>query len=133
MRRILSSAAREGRGVMRAATATHRRLRDLLTVIVVATVGVDLVCAILAFLFERHASGTEIHTFGSAIFWTTTQLLSVSSQLKNPISAPARVLDVFMEAYAISAIAALAGSIGSFLQKRGDELSEDAKRAVKRA
>jgi hypothetical protein len=133
MRRILSSAAREWRDVMRATTATHRRLRDLLTVIVVATVGVDLVCAILAFVFERHASETEIHTFGSAIFWTTTQLLTVSSQLKNPISAPARVLDVFMEAYAISVIAALAGAIGSFLQKRGDELSQDAKRAVKRA
>jgi uncharacterized membrane protein len=133
MRRILSSAAREWRDVMRAATATHRRLRDLLTVIVVATVGVDLVCAILAFLFERHAAETEIHTFGSAIFWTTTQLLTVSSQLKNPISAPARVLDVFMEAYAISVIAVLAGAIGSFLRKRGDELSEDAKRAVKRA
>jgi uncharacterized membrane protein len=133
MRRILSSAAREWRDVMRAATATHRRLRDLLTVIVVATVGVDLVCAILAFLFERHAAETEIHTFGSAIFWTTTQLLTVSSQLKNPISAPARVLDVFMEAYAISVIAVLAGAIGSFLRKRGDELSEDAKRAVNRA
>jgi len=40
MRRILSSAVREVRDVMRAATATRRRLRDLLTVIVVATVGV---------------------------------------------------------------------------------------------
>ena len=133
MGRILSSAAREGRDVMRAATATHRRLRDLLTVIVVATVGVDIVCAILAFLFERHASETEIHTFGSAIFWTTTQLLTVSSQLKNPISAAGRILDVFMEAYAISVIAALAGAIGSFLQKRGEEISEDAARAAKRA
>jgi hypothetical protein len=132
MRRILGSAAREARNVMRASTATHRRLRDLLTVIVVATVGVDLVCAILAFLFERHASETEIHTFGSAIFWTTTQLLTVSSQLKNPISAPARVLDVFMEAYAISVIAALAGAIGSFLQKRGEELSEEVKGAARR-
>jgi len=118
---------------MRAATATHGRLRDLLTMIVVATAGVDLVCAILAFLFERHAAETEIHTFGSAIFWTTTQLLTVSSQLKNPISTPARVLDVFMEAYAISVIAALAGAIGSFLQKRGEELSEDVKGAAKRA
>jgi uncharacterized membrane protein len=133
MGRILGSAAREARYVMRAATPTHRRLRDLLTVILVATVGVDLVCAILAFLFERHASETEIHTFGSAIFWTTTQLLTVSSQLKNPISTPARILDVFMEAYAISVIAGLAGAIGSFLQKRGDELGEDVKGAAKRA
>jgi hypothetical protein len=30
-------------------------------------------------------------------------------------------------------IAVLAGAIGSFLRKRGDELSEDAKRAVNRA
>jgi uncharacterized membrane protein len=131
--RILSSAGREGRDVMRAATATHRRLRDLLIVIVVATLGVDLFCAILAFLFERHASETDIHTFGSAIFWTTTQLLTVSSQLKNPISASGRILDVFMEAYAISVIAVLAGAIGSFLQKRGEEISQDAARAAKRA
>jgi hypothetical protein len=133
MGRVLTSAAREWRDVMRAATATHRRLRDHLTVIVVATAGVDLVCAILAFLVERNAAETEIHTFGSAIFWTTTQLLTVSSQLKNPISAPGRVLDVFMEAYAISVIAALAGAIGSFLQKRGEEISEDVEGAAKRA
>jgi hypothetical protein len=133
MGRVLTSAAREWRDVMRAATATHRRLRDHLTVIVVATAGVDLVCAILAFLVERNAAETEIHTFGSAIFWTTTQLLTVSSQLKNPISAPGRVLDVFMEAYAISVIAALAGAIGSFLNKRGEEISEEVKGAAKRA
>jgi hypothetical protein len=133
MGRVLTSAAREWRDVMRAATATHRRLRDHLTVIVVATAGVDLVCAILAFLVERDAAETEIHTFGSAIFWTTTQLLTVSSQLKNPISAPGRVLDVFMEAYAISVIAALAGAIGSFLNKRGEEISEEVKGAAKRA
>jgi hypothetical protein len=133
MGRVLTSAAREWRDVRRAATATHRRLRDHLTVIVVATAGVDLVCAILAFLVERNAAETEIHTFGSAIFWTTTQLLTVSSQLKNPISAPGRVLDVFMEAYAISVIAALAGAIGSFLNKRGEEISEEVKGAAKRA
>jgi hypothetical protein len=119
---VLSSAAREFRDVLRAATATHRRLRDHLMTIAVATAGVDLLCAILAFLFERGSAQTEINTFGSAVFWTTTQLLTVSSQLKNPISAPGRVLDVFMEIYAITVIATLAGAIGSFLQKRGEEI-----------
>src|SRR3954447_25364327 len=109
------------RDVLGAATSTHRRLRDHLVVIVVATAGVDLVCAILAFLFEHHSSETAIDTFGSALFWTTTQLLTVSSQLKNPISTPGRVLDVFMEIYAISVIATLAAALGSFLQKRGEE------------
>jgi hypothetical protein len=37
------------------------------------------------------------------------------------------VLDVFMEAYAIIVIAALAGAFGSFIQKRGLELDAKAK------
>lgn len=90
--------------------------------IIVATVGIDLFCAIMAFLLERHSQQTEIKTFGSAVFWTTTQLLTVSSQIKNPISAGGRILDIFMEIYAITVIATLAGAIGSFLQKRGQEI-----------
>jgi hypothetical protein len=122
--RVLGSAAREFRDVLRAATATHRRLRDHLVTITVVTVGVDLLCAIAAFLLERHSQQTEIKTFGGAAFWTTTQLLTVSSSIKNPISAGGRILDVFMEIYAISVIASLAGAIGSFLQKRGEEIDD---------
>jgi hypothetical protein len=122
--RVLGSAARELRDVVRAATATHRRLRDQLVAIAVATVGIDLFCAIVAFLLERHSQQTEIKTVGSAAFWTTTQLLTVSSQIKNPISSGGRILDVFMEIYAITVIAGLAGAIGTFLQKRGEETKE---------
>lgn len=107
-----------------AATPTHRRLRDALVAIGVATLGIDLICAIAAFLLEHHAHQTEIKTFGSAAFWTTTQLLTVSSNIKNPISAGGRVLDIFMEIYAITVIATLAGAFGSFLQKRGQEIDE---------
>jgi hypothetical protein len=46
--RVLRSAAREVYDVVRAATATHRRLRDHLVAIVVATIGIDLLCAITA-------------------------------------------------------------------------------------
>jgi hypothetical protein len=56
----------------------------------------------LAYFLERHAAGTEIHTLGSAFFWTSTQLLTVSSQLKDPISFGGRALDIFMEVYAIT-------------------------------
>jgi hypothetical protein len=122
--RLLGSAAREFRDVLRGATATHRRLRDHLVTILTATVGIDMFCAIAAFLLERHSPQTEIHTIGSAVFWTTTQLLTVSSQIKNPISLGGRILDVFMEIYAISVIASLAGAIGSFLQKRGQEIDD---------
>jgi hypothetical protein len=122
--RALGSAAREFRDVLRAATATHRRLRDHLVTIAVTTVGVDVFCAVAAFLLERHSPQTEVKTFGSAAFWTTTQLLTVSSQIKNPISFGGRMLDVFMEIYAITVIATLAGAFGSFLQKRGQEIDE---------
>jgi len=122
---VLGSAAREFRDVLRAATATHRRLRDQLVTIIAATVGVDVVCAIAAFLLERHSQQTEIDTLGSAVFWTTTQLLTVSSQIKNPISLGGRILDVFMEIYAISVVATLAGAFGSFLQKRGQEIDAE--------
>ena len=81
--------------------------------------------AIAGFLLERHAQQTEIGTIGSAVFWTTTQLLTVSSQIKNPITVGGRILDVLMEIYAITVIAALAGAIGSFLQKRGQEIDEE--------
>ena len=122
--RVLGSAAGEFRDVLRAATPTHRRLRDHLVTISVVTVGIDLFCAIAAFLLERHSQQTEIKTFGSAVFWTTTQLLTVSSQIKNPISVGGRILDVFMEIWAITVVATLAGAFGSFLQKRGQEMDD---------
>ena len=119
---LMRRSARELRGVLRAETPAHRRYRDHLTVIVVVTITVDLVCAVLAYFLERDARGTDIHTFGSSFFWTSTQLLTVSSQLRDPISFGGRALDIFMEAYAISIVAALAGATGAFIQKRGREL-----------
>jgi hypothetical protein len=124
MLRVLGASAREVRDVLRATTATHRRLRDLLVSILVATIGVDAFCAIVAFFLERHSPQTELRTIGSAAFWTTTQLLTVSSSISSPLSAGGRVLDIFMEAYAITVIATLAGAIGSFLQKRAEEIEK---------
>jgi hypothetical protein len=62
--RVAGSAAREFRDVLRAATPTHRRLRDHLFTVTITTVGVDLFCAIVAFLLERHSQQTEIKTLG---------------------------------------------------------------------
>jgi hypothetical protein len=119
---VLREAATEVRDVLRAATPTHARLRDRLVTVALVTVGIDAVCAVLAFAFEHHQKQTQINSFGSALFWTTTQLLTVSSSLQNPISVGGRVLDVVMELYAITVIASLAGALGAFLVKRGEEL-----------
>jgi hypothetical protein len=120
----------EFRDVLHANTPTHSRLRDTVTAIAAVSVAVDLICAVLAFVLERHAAKTEIDSFGSAIFWTSTQLLTVSSQIQNPISVGGRILDVFMEAYAISVVATLAGSMGAFLIRRGHEIEQAAAAAA---
>jgi hypothetical protein len=96
-------------------------LRARVAVLLAATVALDLVGSVLAYLFERHAPGTGITTLGDALFWTSTQLLTVSSQLPNPITVPARALDVLLQAYAISVVAILAGSFGAFFHHRGME------------
>jgi hypothetical protein len=107
--------------VARAATPTHEHLRSRLVFLFLATIVLDVFASALVLLFERHAEGSEITNYGDSLFWTSTQLLTVSSQLPNPISTPARVLDVFLQAYAISAVAILAGSFGAFFHRRGNE------------
>jgi ABC-type phosphate/phosphonate transport system permease subunit len=119
--RVLGEAAGEVRAILRAETPTHGRLRDRLVAIALVTVGIDLVCAVLAFVFEHHQQQTQIKSLGSALFWTTTQMLTVSSNIQNPISFAGRVLDVLMEIYAITVIGSLAGALGAFLLKRGEE------------
>jgi hypothetical protein len=107
--------------VARGTTPTHEHLRSRLTFLFIATVVLDAIASVLVLIFERHATGTHITTLGDSLFWTSTQLLTVSSQLPNPISTPARVLDVFLQAYAISAVAILAGSFSAFFHRRGME------------
>lgn len=119
--RVTRAAVVELGAVVRAGSPTHARLRDTLVALTMATIGVDLICGLLVYLFERHVQGTEIHSYGSAVFWTLAQLLTVSSQLPNPLSVGGRILDIAMEAYAITVVGTLAGSIGAFLVRRGRE------------
>ncbi len=130
---VIRTTVTEIRDVARAQTPTHSRLRDRLTAIALLTLGVDLLCAVLALVFEHHAAQTQITSFGSALFWTSTQLLTVSSSLQNPISTAARVLDVGMEIYAITVVGSLAGAMGAFMVKRGAEIEQAANKAKRAA
>ena len=125
----MRTSGREVGKVVRATTPTHEHLRSRLLALFFATILLDVVASMLIFMFERHRPGTEITNFGDSVFWTSTQLLTVSSQLPNPLSTPARVLDVFLQAFAISAVAILAGSFGAFFHRRGLERDPLAVRA----
>jgi hypothetical protein len=42
------------------------------------------------------------------------QLLTVSSQIKNPLTASGRIVDVFLEIWALFVVTAIAGSFAAF-------------------
>jgi hypothetical protein len=107
--------------VRRAATPTHLHLRERLVAIAAVSIVVDLAGSVLILLFERNAPRTQIHHLGDSLFWTTTQLLTVSSQLPNPTSTGGRITDVFLQLYAISVVATLAGALGAFFNRRSFE------------
>jgi hypothetical protein len=111
--------------VRRAATPTHLHLRERLVAIALVTIVVDLVGSVLILMFEHNADRTQIHHLGDSLFWTTTQLLTVSSQLPNPISTAGRITDVFLQLWAISVVATLAGAFGAYFNHR----SHDRRRA----
>ena len=117
---MLRDAFSEFGRILGGATKVHARLRRHLGTLLVLTFGVDLVCSVLAYVFEHGQKGGEIKSYGTAIFWTTTQLLTVSSSMANPVTTGGRVIDVFMEFWAISLVTAMAGAIGTFLMKKGE-------------
>jgi hypothetical protein len=107
--------------VVRGETPTHTHLRDRIIAIVTITLIVDLIASVAILMLERHAANTEITNFGDSIFWVTTQLLTVSSQLHNPITPGGRLIDIVLEAISISVVATLAGSFAAFFHRRGNE------------
>jgi hypothetical protein len=111
----------EIRALVRAETPTHRHLRERITGILTLTFALDAVAAVIVYLLERDKSSNGIHTFGDAVFWTTAQLLTVSSQMPNPISTGGKIVDLVLELWAITAVTALAGSFGAFFHRRGME------------
>ena len=92
----------------------HRRLVARLLVALSVTLVVDAAGAILVWLTERHAHGTDIHGFGDALFFSTVQLLTISSQLRNPLTAAGRVVDVGLQVWAIVVVASIGGSFAAF-------------------
>ena len=70
--------------------------------------------SVLIWVFESGVRSGNIHGFGDAVFFTTVQLLTVSSSMTNPLTAGGRVVDVALEAWAIFIVTAVAGSFASF-------------------
>ena len=97
--------------------AHHRRLVGRLTIVFSSTLLVALLGAVAVYFAERHARGTQIKSLWDAFFFTTVQLLTVSSQIQNPFTTWGRVVDIVLEVWAVIVVAGSAGAVAAFFQK----------------
>src|SRR5262245_52162942 len=109
MARIIPSIAHFSRDVRHAKTESHRVYRRL-AVIFLLTIVATSICAQAIYQLERHASGSDIKSYGTAWFWSASQLLTLGSALSNPVTTGGRVLAVLMDIYAVVVFATISGS-----------------------
>src|SRR5690349_10604746 len=102
----------------------HKRVVGRLLLVLIATAAIDVVGTVLMYVFERHADKSEVSTLWDSFFFTSVQLLTVSSQLKNPVTTAGRVVDLVLEVWAVIVVAGSAGAIASFFQA-GDAQTGD--------
>src|SRR5437899_13054184 len=95
----------------------HWRLLKRLGLVLALTVVVDLLGTVAIYFTERHAHGTQIKSAGDALFFTTVQLLTVSSQIQNPFTTWGRVFDVLLQRWAAIVAAGSAGAIADFFHE----------------
>ncbi|WP_432344442.1 hypothetical protein WMC41_15160 [Shinella yambaruensis] len=116
------------RALVRASSIPHSHLRDRLSAALALTFLVDIVASGLLFLLEKNHSQTDIHTFWDALFFTTSQLTTLSSAMANPVTVPGKVLCLLIDIYAITVVATVAGMFGAFFSHRSADIARDGQR-----
>ena len=94
----------------------HKRLVSRLVLVLALSAVIDVVGTVLVYAFERKAQQSDVHSLFDAFFFTTVQLLTVSSQIKNPLTTAGRLVDIFLEIWAVVVVAGSAGAIATFFQ-----------------
>lgn len=93
------------------------RFRVRVAIVVGATLLVDAICTLAVYVAEQGAKD-EFATVWQALFFSTTQILTVSSSLPNPENAVTKVIDVVMEIWGVLVVAGAAGIVGDLLHHR---------------
>jgi hypothetical protein len=92
----------------------HRRLFARLLIAFGLSIVVLAAGTVLIWVFESGKNGGDIHGFGDAAFFSAVQLLTVSSQIKNPLTSAGKIVDVGLELWAIFVVTVIAGSFATF-------------------
>ena len=100
---------------LREPRSANELLLARLTVLVILTVILVLADAFVFYRLERNAPGSEVTTYGDALFWTSSQITTISSSLANPISTGGRILAVLTDLVSIAMVSLLFGTIAQHI------------------
>lgn len=89
---------------------THRGLHFVL----LAVLGIVVVCSAVALGFERHAHGATIHNFGDALWWAIVTVTTVGYGDQYPVSAGGRGVAVVLMLVGIGLIGVLTATVASY-------------------
>jgi hypothetical protein len=98
----------------------RRRLLEALVLVAI----VDAVGTVLMWHFEDDVRRSAIHNLWDAFFFTTVQLLTVSSQMPNPVTTGGRIVDIGLEVTALCLVSGIAGVFASFFLNLGRESAD---------
>jgi voltage-gated potassium channel len=105
------------------------RHRSLFRVFLVAA-GLIFLGAWLVLLAEDHAPGSNIHSYGDAIWWAIVTATTVGYGDRFPVSAVGRVVAVVIMLVGIGLIGTITATVASFfVQQHADESTEKLKQA----
>ena len=119
MARLPHSAVNFSFDVLHARTENKRIIRRL-AILLAATVVVALICALAIYLLERHAHDSDFKSYGVAVFWSSSQLLTLGSSFGDPVTTTGRVITVAMDVYAVVVIGTISGTLGAYFLHRID-------------
>jgi hypothetical protein len=92
----------------------HRRLGRRLFIALCAVAVADLAGTLLMWRLEEGVHRSQIYSLWDAFFFSTVQLLTVSSQMPNPVTTGGQVVDLFLELTALFLVTGVAGAFASF-------------------
>lgn len=75
---------------------------------------VILIAAAMGFILESDAPGTQMETFGDALWWSSTTVTTVASEV-NPVTAGGRILGFLLMLYAVGVFSYFIASVASVL------------------